>query len=81
MFLFLVLDNVICEDDDIVKEVFPLSLLSSLDEQLSRPKWVVPVRENDELETLIKSAIELAREGNCISLFLFQYSSRSRYSM
>ena len=60
------LDNIVCEDSEVVKEVFPLSLLSSLDEQLSRPKWVVPVRENDELETLIKSAIELAREGNFV---------------
>ena len=45
-------------------EDFPLKLLASLDEQLGRPKWVVPVRANDELETLIKASIKLAKESN-----------------
>lgn len=43
-------------------EEFPLKQLTSLDEQLGRPKWVVPVRANDELETLIRSAIKLAKQ-------------------
>ena len=45
-------------------EDFPLKLLASLDEQLGRPKWVVPVGANDELETLIKASIKLAKESN-----------------
>ena len=42
---------------------FPLDHLSRLDEQLGRPKWVVPVRPDDDLERLIKAAITLCREG------------------
>lgn len=51
------------ESVPLLEEDFPLKQLSSLDEQLGRPKWVVPVRTNDELEVLTKAAIRLAREG------------------
>lgn len=44
-------------------EDFPLSKLATLDEQLGRPKWVVPVRPGDELEMLLRAAIKLAKEG------------------
>lgn len=49
------------------EEDFPLTLLARLDEQLGRPKWVVPVRPKDELEMLIRAAIKLSNEGNISS--------------
>lgn len=45
------------------QEDFPIKSLNSLDEQLNRPKWVVPVRPDDELEKLLKASIKLCREG------------------
>lgn len=42
---------------------FPVERLAKLDEQLSRPKWVVPVRPGDELEILLRSSIKLCKEG------------------
>ena len=47
---------------------FPVKVLTSLDEQLNRPKWVVPVRPGDELEKLLKFSIVMCREGVLISL-------------
>ena len=42
---------------------FPLDRLNKLDEQLSRPKWVVPVRPGDDLEILLRSSIKLCVES------------------
>ena len=42
---------------------FPLDRLSKLEEQLSRPKWVVPVRPGDDLEVLLRSAIKLCGDS------------------
>ena len=42
---------------------FPLDHLARLDEQLGRPKWVVPVRRDDDLERLLRASIKLCREG------------------
>ena len=42
---------------------FPLDHLARLDEQLGRPKWVVPVRHNDDLERLLRASIRLCKEG------------------
>ena len=42
---------------------FPLDHLSRLDDQLGRPKWVVPVRPDDDLERLLRASIKLCREG------------------
>ena len=42
---------------------FPLDHLARLDEQLGRPKWVVPVRQDDDLERLLRASIKLCREG------------------
>lgn len=42
---------------------FPLEHLSRLDDQLGRPKWVVPVRPDDDLERLLRASIKLCREG------------------
>ena len=42
---------------------FPLDVLTSLDEQLNRPRWVVPVLPKSDLEQLLTAAIKLARAG------------------
>ena len=42
---------------------FPLDHLARLDEQLGRPKWVVPVRQDDDLERLLRASIKLCKEG------------------
>ena len=48
---------------------FSIAKLKSLDEQLGRPKWVVPVRSKDELEMLIRGAIALARESQPLLVY------------
>ena len=40
-----------------------MEVLASLDEQLNRPKWVVPVRPGDELEKLLRMSIVMCKEG------------------
>lgn len=52
-----------CEEGDAVVN-FPLDHLARLDEQLGRPKWVVPVRQDDDLERLLRASIRLCKEGN-----------------
>ena len=42
---------------------FPLDHLARLDELLNRPKWVVPVRHDDDLERLLRASIRLCRES------------------
>ena len=42
---------------------FPVDHLARLDEQLGRPKWVVPVRPDDDLERLLKASIKLCKQG------------------
>ncbi len=59
-------DGKVADQSDVSEEEeveFSLSKLKLLDEQLGRPKWVVPVRARDELEMLIRGAITLARQG------------------
>ena len=46
---------------------FPLNSLARLDEQLSRPKWVVPVRAGDDLEILLKAAIKMCKAGEFLN--------------
>lgn len=46
---------------------FPLDRLSKLDEQLNRPKWVVPVRPGDDLEMLLRHSIKLCKEGKWVA--------------
>ena len=47
---------------------FPLAELGKLDEMISRPRWVVPVLPNGELEILLDAAIELCKKGNLIQI-------------
>lgn len=42
---------------------FPVDVLTSLDEQLNRPRWVVPVLPKSDLEQLLEASIKLARAG------------------
>lgn len=60
--------NVQSHDKVYVVEVgseFPLERLNKLDEQLSRPKWVVPVRPGDDLEVLLRCSVKFCEEGEC----------------
>lgn len=51
------------QEDSETGVLFPLEHLAKLDDQLNRPKWVVPVRPDDDLERLLKASIKLCREG------------------
>ena len=51
---------------------FPVDHLAKLDDQLNRPKWVVPVRPDDDLERLLRAAIKLCQEGE-YNVFLDGY--------
>ncbi|KAL4220567.1 putative ubiquitin carboxyl-terminal hydrolase FAF-X [Mactra antiquata] len=42
---------------------FPVQELARLDEMINRPRWVVPVLPNGELEVLLNACIKLCREG------------------
>ena len=42
---------------------FPLESLVALEEQISRPRWVVPVKPKEELDILLNAAVELCRTG------------------
>ncbi|XP_017847600.1 probable ubiquitin carboxyl-terminal hydrolase FAF isoform X2 [Drosophila busckii] len=42
---------------------FPTAKLRSLTQKISNPRWVVPVLPEQELETLLNAAIELAKAG------------------
>ncbi len=56
---------------DELGEEFPVDRLAKLDEQLNRPKWVVPVRPRDDLEMLIRYAIKFCKESECGSVFKY----------
>lgn len=45
---------------------FPMVELGRLDEMINRPRWVVPVLPNGELEVLLEAAIKLCKEGRSI---------------
>ena len=47
---------------------FPLDHLAKLDDQLNRPKWVVPVRPDDDLERLLRASIKLCQEGGLVCM-------------
>ena len=49
--------------EDSTSVEFPLDHLARLDEQLGRPKWVVPVRHDDDLERLLRASIRLCKQG------------------
>jgi len=50
------------ELDDIEVD-FPLAELARLDEMINRPRWVVPVLHNGELEVLLDASINLCKQG------------------
>ena len=47
---------------------FPVKTLAELDEMVTRAKWVVPVQPGAQLETLMRSAIELCRQGRSFTI-------------
>ena len=44
---------------------FPHMELARLDEMINRPRWVVPVLHNGELEILLDASIALCKKGWC----------------
>ncbi len=50
-------------DLEALEPEFPHDKLASLDEMISRPRWVVPVLPKGELEILLDAAIDLCRKG------------------
>ena len=64
-------DNKVSTEEEGAKEpAFPLDILASLDEQLNRPRWVVPVLPKSDLETLLEVSIKLAREGKPLIAYI-----------
>jgi len=44
---------------------FPHMELARLDEMINRPRWVVPVLHNGELEILLDASVALCKKGWC----------------
>lgn len=60
-----------CVDaDDGQEPDFPHDEMARLDEMINRPRWVVPVLHNGELEILLDAVIELCKNGKVIFLTL-----------
>lgn len=49
------------KDSDDVE--FPLEALSRLDNMINKPRWIIPVLPNGELEVLLEASIELCKRG------------------
>ena len=56
-------------------EEFPLDRLAKLDEQLGRPKWVVPVRPRDDLEMLLRYSIKFCKESESMCCVVCEWKS------
>jgi len=54
---------------------FPHVALERLDEMINRPRWVVPVLHNCELEVLLDASIALCKKGWC----LFAHLNRLKF--
>lgn len=54
------------EVDDEHEPDFPHAEMARLDEMINRPRWVVPVLHNGELEILLDAVIELCKKGEVI---------------
>ncbi len=64
----IVLDTDFDENGD---PVFPNNELTRLDEMVNRPKWVIPVLPNGELEILVEAAIKLSKKGKMFTCTCF----------
>ena len=47
------------------EELFPVDKLAKLDDMINKPRWVVPVLPDGELEVLLIAAIKLSETGEC----------------
>lgn len=54
---------------------FPHAELARLDEMINRPRWVVPVLPNGELEILLDAAITLSKQGTIVLLLIIDLYS------
>lgn len=52
--------------------MFPVDKLAKLDDMINRPRWVVPVLPDGELEILLKSAIQLSAKGKINHIIHFK---------
>jgi len=56
-------DGVVGTSADDQEVEFPHMELARLDEMINRPRWVVPVLHNGELEILLDASIALCKAG------------------
>jgi len=56
-------DGVVSTSGDDQEVEFPHVELARLDEMINRPRWVVPVLHNGELEVLLDASIALCKAG------------------
>ena len=49
---------------------FPTAELMKLDEMINRPRWVVPVLPQGELEVLLEATINLCKKGSSLFFIL-----------
>ena len=63
--------NIESDFDENGEPIFPNNELASLDEMVNRPKWVIPVLPNGELEVLIDASIKLAKKGKLVFMSSF----------
>jgi len=56
-------DGVVDPTADDQEVEFPHMALERLDEMINRPRWVVPVLHNGELELLLDASIVLCKKG------------------
>jgi len=50
--------------DETGDPIFPHELLAKLDDMVNKPKWIIPVLPDAELEKLVDATIKLAKKGN-----------------
>ena len=68
-------DGVVDPTADDQEVEFPHMALERLDEMINRPRWVVPVLHNGELELLLDASIVLCKKGWC----LFTWPKRIKF--
>ena len=56
-------DGVVGSSADDQEVEFPHMELARLDEMINRPRWVVPVLHNGELEILLDASVALCKKG------------------
>lgn len=58
---------------------FSEAKLKALEDKISHSRWVVPVLPEQELESLLTAAIELATKGNMLIMKIYLLLSKRTY--